>query len=119
MKVKYMKSISLYNNDFLTIKTGSSALAESVERILLTSPGERVNNPLFGCMLKQSLFNFDSYLTEDITINITNAINRWEPRVLVKGVSIIKKDTNSFEILVEVINNETGLSFTVQTILNT
>jgi len=114
-----MKSVSLYKNDFLTIKTGNSALSESIERIMLTSPGERVNNPTFGCMLKSSIFDFSTYLTEDIIVNVTNAINKWEPRVNVLSVTIDQIDQQTFNASVNVQNVATQQVFSITTILTT
>ena len=114
-----MKSISLFNSDFLTIKTGNSALSESIERILMTSPGERVNNPAFGCKLKPSLFNFSAFLTEDIVIDITKAINKWEPRVNVLNVLVNQIDPQTFKVVVNVKNIDTQVNFSVAVILNT
>ena len=114
-----MNSVALYGNDFLTIKTGNAALSESIERILMTTPGERVNSPLFGCMLKQSIFNFSSYLTEDIIINITNSINKWEPRVKVLGATVTETDQYSFKVIVNVQNIATQQTFSITTILTT
>ena len=114
-----MNSVALYDNDFLAIKTGNSALSESIKRILMTSPGERVNHPLFGCMLKESIFNFSSYLTEDIVINITKAINKWEPRVKVLQVSVSQTDQQTFKIFLNVQNISTSETFTISQILNT
>ena len=47
-----MKGIGIYGTDSPTIKTDVDLITENVTRILLTVPGERVNNPLFGCKFK-------------------------------------------------------------------
>jgi len=58
------------------------AVIESVYNILLTQPGERVMNPLFGCDLNQYLFEqLDNTTALDIVDTVYNAIIDFEPRI--------------------------------------
>lgn len=114
-----MKSLSIYNSDFMTIKTGNDALEESIERILLTTPGERVNNPLFGCNLKNNIFNFDSYLLEDIKIDVQQAIQKWEPRATFVSAIVKQTEPYQYSVTIKVINNINNTTLDVTTILNT
>lgn len=113
-----MKGIAYYNEDFFTVKEDEELLQENIARILLTSPGERINNPYFGCKLKQFLFEFDSYIIEDIKFEIKSAIEKWEPRATVQNVIVSKKDVSTFYILVEAISNSTNNLISYETIIN-
>lgn len=113
-----MKGVAYYNSDFLTIKEDEELLKESITRILLTSPGERVNNPNFGCKLKEFLFDFDVYLLEDIKYEIRKAIERWEPRVTTSNITITKQEDFKFYVLVEAFSNSTGGLISYETIIN-
>lgn len=113
-----MKGVAYYNKDFLAIKEDEDLLKESVIRILLTSPGERVNNPNFGCKLKEFLFEFDVYILEDIKYEIRKSIERWEPHVTVSNIVITKKEDYKFYVLVEAISNNTGELISYETIIN-
>jgi phage baseplate assembly protein W len=114
-----LKSLSIYNSDFITIKTGNDALEENIERILLTTPGERVDNPSFGCNLKNNIFNFDSYLIEDIKIDIQQAIQKWEPRATFLNLSVQKTQPYQYTVVVNIINNIDNTTLDITTILNT
>ena len=114
-----MKSLSLYTDDFFTIKNSNAALEESIERILMTSPGERINNPLFGCILKQSIFNFETYLEEDVKIDIVKAIKKWEPRAKVVDISITEIEQYKYGVSINAINNDNGETIEVSIMLNT
>ena len=81
-------------SDFFEIKRGNAILQESITRILLTTPGERINNPTFGSRLKQYLFDLDNILEESIKEEISLAITRFEPRVRINNIFIEKKNPN-------------------------
>lgn len=65
-------------------------ISDSVLQILLTTPGERMWNPSFGCRIQ--LLQFESYST-DIAILIVNlileALHKWEPRILITAKDIV------------------------------
>jgi len=66
----------------LGMLTNEQAVIESIYNILLTQPGERVMNPLFGCNLNQYLFEMiDDITALDIVEEIYQAISDFEPRV--------------------------------------
>jgi len=47
-------------------------------QVLLTSPGERVNRPDFGCGLRQMVFAPNSNVTASLTqVTVTRALNDW------------------------------------------
>lgn len=89
-------------DQFISIKRDNDILSESIARILLTEPNERLNNPTFGSTLRRYLFNLDNGLfEEDIKSEIYDAITKWESRV--KIIDIVIKETNdNHKIAVEV-----------------
>ena len=85
-----MKGIGLHGNGFPVIKENAELVKENIKRILLTLPGENVGNLEFGSRVREFLFNFDFDIEEDIEQEIISSIGRWEPRVIVLGVTIEK-----------------------------
>ncbi len=63
-----MKGLGIYNEDAPVLKSDLDLVEENISRILLTTPGERVNNPLFGCKLKNFIFDLDDLFKEDFYI---------------------------------------------------
>ncbi len=61
---------------------------ESIRIILGTTPGERIMRPDFGCAINEIIFSPDSPQTIALAVHyITEAIVKWEPRVILKNVS--------------------------------
>ena len=57
-----------------------------VRQLLLTSPGERINRPDFGCGVKRMLFAPNSAVSASLAqVTIFQALNRWLAPVLVVG----------------------------------
>lgn len=114
-----MKSLSFYNGNFFEIKSGAEAIKENMIRVLLTSPGERVNNPLFGSKIKQQIFEFDNYLLEDLQKDIVKSLNKWEPRAKINSVSISKLEDYKYEISIDAETIDSNEVISVDLILNT
>jgi phage baseplate assembly protein W len=73
----------------LAWSSGEPNVRECIRVLLLTEPGERVMRPQFGCGLRQYLFEPNTPTTRElIRQEITDAINRWEPRVRVQQVTV-------------------------------
>jgi len=54
-----------------------------VRQVLLTSPGERVNRPAFGCGVKRMVFAPNAKVTAGLTrVSIVEALDRWLGSVL-------------------------------------
>jgi len=84
----------------LGILKNEQAVMESVYNILLTQPGERVMNPLFGCDLNQYLFTLIDDVTAYLIVKeVYNAIINYEPRILDLEVIVTPDpDANTFII---------------------
>jgi len=110
-----MKGIALYDFDFFKRKTDNDLIKESITRILLTSKGERVNNPEFGSNLQRFLFSSASF--EDIEEDIIQSLNRWEPRTSIQYIHTTRSGLNSIKILLGLFNRESTEQFTYEVIL--
>jgi phage baseplate assembly protein W len=68
---------------------GPGSVAESIQIILLTEPGERVLLPEFGGRLKRFLYESNTVATRRlIAAEIEGALKRWEPRIELQGVDV-------------------------------
>jgi uncharacterized protein len=94
------KSRSLYGQGFgfppgidangnLTWSSGEENVRQCIRILLLTEPGERIMREEYGCGLRRFLFEPNTPTTRQlISERITQAIRRWEPRVLVESVDV-------------------------------
>lgn len=112
-----MKGIVLYNESFFTMKEDEILLKENISRILLTLPGERINNPFFGSKLRTFLFDLDVIMREEVESEIVNSITTWEPRVSIDAISTDAPDSKTFLIKLECTNNDTLEAFTFEQLL--
>lgn len=80
------------------------AVKNSIRTCFLTSPGQKILSPTYGIDLRR-------YLFEPITIDtaffirndILNNLSRFEPRVVLRGVSVIPDtDNNQYNITLQI-----------------
>lgn len=70
-------------------------LHDSIRTILLTSPGERVMRPTFGCFAKAILFaSINKATARRAESEIRRSLGVWEPRVEVLGIDLILNRKN-------------------------
>jgi phage baseplate assembly protein W len=75
---------------------GDQLIRQSIETILDTEPSERVMLPSFGCGLRRYLMQPNSAATRTaIQREISDSLTRWEPRILVTGVTVTPGDDPS------------------------
>lgn len=83
--------MSLYN-DYTTVEdtvTDVKAINNAIKNILFTRIGSVPGKPEFGSDLYKVLFNQMDHITHDqIEMYIKEALNIWEPRILVNSVDI-------------------------------
>jgi phage baseplate assembly protein W len=73
----------------LAWSVGEDHVRESIRIILLTEPGERLMREGFGCGLRPFLFEPNTATTRQlIRERVTEAIQRWEPRVSLEAVEV-------------------------------
>lgn len=74
----------IFDLDYTTKDHAKSKLIN----VLLTSPGERINQPLFGVGLKNKLFQQQTPLTEDeIRSSINPQVERYIPEISINNIS--------------------------------
>ena len=87
------------NNDIIALKN-ANAIARSIRNIVFTLPGEKFFDPEFGCTISQQLFeNIDDISATQISNEIEESINNYEPRVdLVEVETLPNYDNNVFDV---------------------
>ena len=89
------------NFDLIGLKN-ENAIARSVRNIVFTLPGEKFFDEEFGSRISGSLFeNIDDISADIIVDEITQSIERYEPRVdLINVEAFPDFDNNSFDVLI-------------------
>jgi uncharacterized protein len=66
---------------------GIPLLLQDIQQLILTNIGERLNRPTYGCMINSRIWeNIDQTANQGI-LDITDAINSFEPRITLLGVT--------------------------------
>ena len=89
------------NQDLIVLKN-ENAIARSIRNIVFTVPGEKFFQENFGSRISQSLFeNIDEVSALEIKDEITESINRFEPRVRLISVDTLPNfDSNAFDVII-------------------
>ena len=89
------------NFDLIGLKN-ENAIARSVRNIVFTLPGEKFFDQNFGSRISATLFeNIDDITANIIVDEITNSIERYEPRVdLINVEEFPNFDNNAFDVLI-------------------
>ncbi len=89
------------NQDLIVLKN-ENAIARSVRNIVFTVPGEKFFQENFGSRISESLFeNIDEISALEIKDEITESINRFEPRVRLINVETIPDYAgNAFNVII-------------------
>lgn len=89
-----------------------SLIRASIQRILMTEPGERVMLPEFGCNIRKFCFEPNTKVLEiEIKNEILTALNRWEPRITVESINIVDiAEDSKINIIVPYKINGTDIS---------
>jgi phage baseplate assembly protein W len=73
-------------------------IRESILQILSTTPGERLMNPEFGCRIRELIFERNDTVLKGLFRHyVIGAIQRWEKRVIVTGISFDESETAQSE----------------------
>ena len=88
--------------DFSTVKN-ENAIKQSIRNLILTAFGERPYQPDIGSRVKGLLFEpFDVFSAEDLRDEISNTIQRLEPRVEVENIDVnLSDDDYSIDVAIE------------------
>jgi phage baseplate assembly protein W len=92
---------------FYSTYTTKDQIKSNLVNLLLTSIGERVMNPNFGCELKRFVFEgINENNISDLKISINNSISLYIPEITVSSIDVISnKDSNLIDITVSYILN--------------
>lgn len=97
-------------------KIDASAVKQAIKNLLLTNHFEKPFLPLYGGNLRDLLFELaHSSINEEITTNITRAIQSYEPRAKIVDIRVDNlADYNSIGVTVEfrIVNTEETVIFT-------
>jgi uncharacterized protein len=75
-------------------------------QVLMTSPGERINRPDFGCGVRRMLFNPNSQVTASLAqVSIFEALNRWLGSVITVDNVRVEPKEEKLEILIAYVLN--------------
>src|SRR6188472_1334266 len=71
----------------IALATGEEDIAQAIELILSTAPGERPMRPEFGCDIHDFTFDtIDAAMVGKVDAAIRTALGRWEPRIEVTDI---------------------------------
>jgi Bacteriophage baseplate protein W len=71
----------------VALAQGEEDIAQAIELILGTAPGERPTRPEFGCRVHDLVFDMiDAAMVGRVDIAIRDALARWEPRIEVTEI---------------------------------
>lgn len=83
--------------------SGEQEIEESIRIILMTSPGQRVMRPEFGCRLNEIVFapnNLQTIAQAERFVRL--ALGRWEPRIQVEQVNASPDPEDAARMLINV-----------------
>jgi phage baseplate assembly protein W len=85
---------------FYSVFSTKEQIKYNVINLLLTSKGERVENPNFGTLLRNQLFNqIDTANFQDIENSIVDSIDQYIPEIRVVKIEFLPNtDTNTINI---------------------
>ena len=87
----------------ILLVTDSEDIDQSIRMIIGTTPGERVMRPEFGCRIHELVFAPHNAATEGLAVlYVTQALDRWEPRIEVKGVDVATDAGHDGALLLEI-----------------
>jgi phage baseplate assembly protein W len=103
-------------NGEIFVKKEAAAVKQAVKNLILTDYFEKPFEPFYGGNIRALLFELaDDDVEEETRENIIRAINAYEPRAIVREVSVsYQEERNSISIYIEfqVINTEEVVTFT-------
>ncbi len=87
---------SVKNTQLLSLATGSDVIFQSIQMILDTPVGSRVNNNEFGSSVRNLIFEPNDTILKDLLYYaVVTAIQRWEPRITITNVNFVTEDAGT------------------------
>ena len=76
---------------------------QAIELILATAPGERPMRPEFGCGVHDFVFgSIDAATVGQMELAIRDALDRWEPRVVVESVDFNLDEVADGRLIIDI-----------------
>ena len=86
---------------FRQSKTIQQQVKSNIKNLLLTTKGERVFQPDFGCDLKNIIFEqIDVQSLDGVDESIRGALSTWLPYVIINELVVVQNETNQNEITI-------------------
>jgi len=107
------------NNSFAMTKNSLEQSRHNLRNLLLTYPGERPRNELFGSRLREVCFEpIDDKLPQKISETITQAVNRFLPYITIIDIATLQSEDNAESVIVTIkysttLNPEVNQSLTL------
>jgi phage baseplate assembly protein W len=87
----------------IALAQGERDIAEAIELILGTAPGERPMRPEFGCGVHDFVFDsIDANTVGKMELAIRDALDRWEPRVVVETVEFNLDEVADGRLIIDI-----------------
>lgn len=87
----------------IALASGDRDIAQSIQIILETAPGERAMRPTFGCRIHELVFAPQGASTWGLMrLYVQEALAQWEPRIDVREVEITTPPDRHEVVLVEI-----------------
>ncbi len=78
-------------------------IEQAIELILATAPGERPMRPEFGCGVHDFVFDsIDASTVGRMELAIRDALDRWEPRVVVDSVEFNLDEVGEGRLIIDI-----------------
>jgi uncharacterized protein len=78
-------------------------IEQAIELILATAPGERPMRPEFGCGVHDFVFDtVDASTIGKMELAIREALDRWEPRVIVETVEFELDEVSEGRLIIDI-----------------
>jgi phage baseplate assembly protein W len=78
-------------------------IEQAIELILATAPGERPMRPEFGCGVHDFVFDsIDANTVGRMELAIRDALDRWEPRVVVESVEFGLEEVADGRLIIDI-----------------
>ena len=87
----------------LSLAGGDDDIAQAIELILGTAPGEREMRPEFGCAVHDLVFDtIDAAMIGKLETAIRGALDRWEPRIDVDDLAFDLSEVEDGRLLITI-----------------
>lgn len=87
----------------IALSSGAAEIEEAIRLILLTSPGERLMRPEFGCRVHELAFAPNDATTAGLAAYyVEDALRRWEPRIRVLSVDARPDEQHAERLLIDI-----------------